>query len=57
MSETVTQGLLTMPEPCASQQQGVVKLTKILATHILQFAPLEQIPDPFLWIQFRRVAR
>ncbi len=53
MNETVTQRLLAMPEPRTSQQQGVLKLSEIAATHILEFTPFEQIPDAFLRIELR----
>ncbi len=46
MNETISQGLLAMPEPCTSQQQGVLKFRESLATHVFEFAALEQIPDP-----------
>ena len=48
MNETVTQCLLAMPEPRTGKQQGVPKLSEILAPHILEFTPFEQIPDLFL---------
>lgn len=52
MSKTLMQRLLAMPKPCASQQQGMVKFTEILATHVLEFPPFEQIPNAFLRIEF-----
>ena len=45
MSKTLTQGLLAVPEPSASQQQCRIKLIEILATPIFQFAAFEEIPD------------
>ena len=57
MNETVTQRLLAMPEPRTSQQQGVLKLSEIAATHILEFTPFEQIPDAFLRIELGRIGR
>ncbi len=46
MNKTVAQRLLAMPEPCSSKEQFLIKLTEILATEILEFAALKQIPDP-----------
>ena len=57
MSNDISQGLFAMPEPCASQQQGVFKLTEILAAHILEFATLEQVPGPFLRIELGCIGR
>jgi len=57
MNETVTQRLLAMPEPCTRQQQGILKLSESLATHMLEFTPFEQIPDAFLRIELGRIGR
>src|SRR5215471_17900822 len=57
MNETVTQRLLAMPEPCTGKPQGILKLRKILAAHVLEFAPFEQIPDAFLRIELGCIGR
>ena len=57
MSKTLTQGLLAVPEPSASQQQCRIKLIEILATQIFQFASFEQIPHPFLRIALGCIGR
>jgi hypothetical protein len=35
----------------------VTQLGQIATTDILEFALLEQIPDTFLWVKLRRIAR
>jgi hypothetical protein len=57
MSKTLTQGLLAVPEPGASKQQFIIKLREILATPILELAPFEQIPHPFLRVEFGSIGR
>ncbi len=57
MSKTVTKGLLAMPEPRAGKQQLRIKLRQILATHMFEFTPFEQIPNPLLRIEFSRISR
>ena|SRR5215469_2478020 len=57
MNETVTKCLLAMPEPRTGKHQGVLKLSEVLATHILEFTPFEQIPDAFLWIELGCISR
>src|SRR5512144_138927 len=46
-----------MPEPLLSTHQLCGKLPEIGSTKVLEFASLEQIPHPFLWVQLRSIAR
>jgi hypothetical protein len=57
MNETVTQGLFAMPKPGTGQQQFMIQLRESLATQILEFTSLEQIPHPFLWIELGCIGR
>ncbi len=57
MSETLAKNGLAMPEPFLGAHQLGAELTKVGSTKVFEFAPFEQIPHPFLWIQLRRVAR
>ena len=57
MSDTLAQDRFAMPEPFLGPHQLCSKLLEIVSTKVLEFAPLEQIPHPFLWIEFRCIAR
>lgn len=54
MGETVAQTGFAMPEPFFGMEQFRAKLHEIGSTKIFEFAPLEQIPHPFLRVQLRR---
>ncbi len=51
MSNTLTKNAFAMPEPFLGSQQFRSELLEIKSTKVLEFAPLEQIPHPFLRIQ------
>jgi len=57
VSNTLTKNAFAMPEPFLGSQQFRSELLEIKSTKVLEFAPLEQIPHPFLRIQLRSVAR
>lgn len=55
MSNTLDQSGFAMPQAFFGSLQLQCKLLGILHTKVFQFASLEQIPYPFLRIQFRRI--
>jgi hypothetical protein len=57
VSETLPESRAPMSQTFFGQSQFGSDVGQITATDILEFAAFEQIPDPLLWIQFRRVAR
>ncbi len=57
MGETLAQTGCAMPEPFFGMEQRRAKMREISSTKVFQFAPLEQIPHPFLWIQCGRISR
>src|SRR6266700_4218297 len=57
MGDTLAQDRFTMSEPFLGAQQFCAELLEVGSTKVFQFAPLEQIPHPFLGIQFWSVAR
>lgn len=56
MSETLLQNGPSMAEPFFGAPQFMGHLGNILTAQVLEFAAFEQVPDPFLWIQFGRIA-
>ena len=57
MGDTLTKNRFAVPEPLLSTHQLCGKLPAIGSTKVLEFASLEQIPHPFLWVQLRSIAR
>ena len=57
MSETLAKTGFAMPEPFFGMDQLSPKLHEIRSTKVFEFAPLEQIPHSFLWIQLRCIGR
>jgi hypothetical protein len=57
MSKTVVENAATMPETFLRWPQFSGDLRHIPTTQVLEFAPLEQIPDPLLRIEIRSLAR
>ncbi len=57
MGKTLAKNMLAMPETRSGKNQFRIELQEILATQILEFAAFEQIPDPFLWIEFGCISR
>lgn len=55
MGDTLVQDRFAMPEPFLGSDQFPLKLLEIGSTKVLQFTPLEQIPDAFLRIQLGSV--
>lgn len=46
-----------MPQPFFSPQHFLSDVLHVKTTNIFEFDPFEQIPDPFLWIELRRIGR
>jgi len=44
-----------MPQPFFGMKQLLLDVLDAKTTNILEFDPLEQIPDPFLGIEFRGI--
>jgi len=57
MSKTVLENRATMPQTFFGAPQFIGDLRHIPTTPVLEFAALEQIPDPLLRIEIRGVAR
>jgi hypothetical protein len=57
MSDTLDQRGFAMPQAFGSSSHFQRKGWQVLNTKVFEFASLEQIPPPFLWIQFWRVSR
>src|SRR5450755_253304 len=57
MGETLAKDRFTMPEPFfgATQVQG--DMLDIETTKVLEFDTLKEIPDAFLWVEFRGIGR
>ena len=48
MGDTLAQDRFAMPEPFLGAHQCCAELIEVGSTKVLKFAPLEQIPHPFL---------
>lgn len=46
-----------MPQPFFGSQHFLLDMLHIKTTNILKLDSFEQIPDPFLWIELRRIRR
>jgi hypothetical protein len=57
MSDTLDQRGFAMPQAFGSSSHFQRKVWQVLNTKVFEFASLEQLPPPFLWIQFWRVSR
>ena len=57
MGDTLAQDGFAMSEPFLGTQQFGAEVIEVDSTKVLEFAPFEQIPHPFLWIQLWSVAR
>jgi hypothetical protein len=57
MCDTLAQDRFAMPEPFLGPHQFGAELLEVGSTKVLQFTPLEQIPHPFLRIEFGCIAR
>jgi hypothetical protein len=56
MSETGEDGCPPMPQTLLGAQKLLCQLVQILAADLPQFPSFEQIPDPLLRIEVRRIA-
>ena len=57
MGETALKNLPPMAKAFFREHKLATKVSEIPTTKILQFVPFEQVPDPFLWIEVRCIAR
>ncbi len=57
MGDTLAKNGFAMPEPFLGTQQVCAEVIEGSLTKVLEFAPLEQIPHSFLWVQLWGVAR
>lgn len=57
MGETLAQTGFAMPEPFFGMEQFRAELNEVGSTKVFEFASLEQIPHPFLRIEFWRISR
>ena len=57
MGNTLAQDRFAVPEPFLGTHQFGLKLLEVGSTKVLEFAPLEQIPHAFLWIEFGSIPR
>jgi hypothetical protein len=57
MSETLTENRSAMSQPFFGTAQLSLNVLDVKTTNILEFDPLEQVPNTFLRIQLRRISR
>lgn len=57
MGETLEKNRFPMPQPFLCSAQVRPKIWQVSTTNIFEFGALEQIPNAFLRIEFRRIAR
>src|SRR6266849_3828700 len=57
MGDTLAQNGCAMPEPFLGAHEFCCKMLQITSTKVFEFASFEQIPDPFVRIEFGRIAR
>ncbi len=57
MGDTLAKNGFAMPEPFLGAHEFCCKMLQITSTKVFEFASFEQIPDPFVRIEFGRIAR
>ncbi len=57
MGETLAKDRFTMSQPFLGTTQLPLDVLRVKTTNILEFDTLEQIPDPFLWVQLWCITR
>src|SRR6266567_3167537 len=57
MGETLAKDRPTMSQPFFGTTQFSLDVLHVKTTNILEFDSLQQIPDPFLWVQLRGISR